>query len=110
MADYGTDFRVGSCMVDGATGNSVSPVGYRRGIISATARTGAGAYTLALGDGIIGGADNFEHQATLQLQGGAGNANAQLAWTSDNLLTVTTFVAAVATDETFKCTIERMKP
>jgi hypothetical protein len=110
MGDYSTDFRVGSCMVQGSTGSSVAPVGYRRGIVSATARSAAGVYSVTLGDGVIGGANRFEHQATLQVEGGAGNTNAQLAWTSDVLLAVTTFVAAVATDATFKLTLDRVKP
>lgn len=60
------------------------------------ARTGAGTYTYTFtGLGTISFA---QFKATCGIEGGAGNANAQLS-VATNVLTVLASVAAVATDE-----------
>jgi len=105
MTYFGKDIIQGACLVDGATGTTDFPFGFRTGKISAVNHIGPGVYTVEL----IQPLSQFENQIKLQLQAGiTGNANAQVAWTSPILLTVSTFVGPAATDLTFKLAIIRL--
>lgn len=96
---------VGAARVIGATGSSTPTNGFREGVVSATARTGAGVYTATLSPG----ADIQECVFRTSPQSGAGNSNVQVAPTSDVLLDITAFVAAVATDINFYLTIQKVR-
>jgi len=66
-----------------------------RGIV-AVARTGVGVYTHTITSG--GGWDTNSMKAVANLRGAGAGGNAQVAFTSGTVLTVTTWLLAVATD------------
>lgn len=67
------------------------------------ARSGAGVYTLTLGDGGID-----ENECHVQIQSETAQITAQVVHTSDTVKTINTFIAAVATDAQFTVTIRRI--
>lgn len=97
----------------GATGAYAAAVGTGNGTVpnpigaavatAVPARTGAGVYTLTLAQALPIG----EYLYEAGIEGGAGNANLQIA-IAGAVVTITTFVAAVATDENFWLKITRV--
>lgn len=76
----------------GTTSNPYNP----QGMAVVVARTGAGVYTYTFTS--LGTFSLTEFKVALGIEGGAGNANIQYS-VATNVLTVSSFVAAVATDE-----------
>lgn len=96
----------GAVLVNGADGAITGATGFSDGgCISAVTRTGAGTYTVTLSPA----QSKLQNIIVANVLGGAGNANVQVAASSDTSLAVTTFVGAVATDETFYLTVIRVK-
>lgn len=78
------------------TGAATNDFIWNRGCTSNT-RTGAGAYTAILDTPI----DTLRTLVLDTVIGGAGNANIQVTLTDATHLAITTFVGAVATNESF---------
>lgn len=95
---------VGSCSA-ASDGSTTSPTGFRTGMVQSITKGGAGTYTINLSPGV----DSQEVIARGGIRAGAAQSNLQIAYTSDTALTVTTFVAAVATDLAFDLQIWRVR-
>lgn len=107
LPQTGLDQLYGACQVAGATGLSTpAGGGWRAGNISATARSGAGVYTVTLTPGL----DPNEALvgANLNLAGAAAE-DIYAFQTSDTNIAVTTFAAGAAADRNFKLWVRKVR-
>lgn len=91
----GTDQLAAAARVNGATGDSSTTPFFRLGLCTATARSGAGVYTLTLGGGTQG-LDIAETLVSIQVEAAAPGVFAQYNWASDFVLNVLSFTATAA--------------
>ena len=91
----GTDQLVAAARVNGANGDSSTTPFYRLGLCTATARSGAGVYTLTLG-GSAQGLDIAETLVSLAAEAAAPGVFMQFNWASDFVLNVLGFTASAA--------------
>lgn len=97
----------GAALINGSDGAISGTTGFSDGgCISAVSRTATGAYTVTLSPA----EDALQNIALIQIRDGAANANAQIAWTSDTALALTSFVGTVATDENLQIMVFKAKP
>lgn len=75
------------------------------GAIVSSARSGAGVYSVVSSQGYA----LLQSRFLLSIISGAGNANGQVTTADGLTFAVTTFVAAVATDEQFMLTLEPIR-
>lgn len=104
--------RVNGATVAPADGSDVANGGFRVGNIRSVQRTGAGAYTIALGNsGGTGGLDTLTSMCNATLDAaGAAAEDICIQHTTDNIALVTTFAAGAPADRSFKFEIRQVKP